>query len=171
MVIASFLSDGFRFRNGVAWRGIRDSHTQNVRNVGRRSGRVSLRFEKDRQNTDSFRGFIEKCRLFSNRSESLCLNSKALCLSLSIVYHMMYVVKLSVLFCGRLRSGILFPSSPPPPPPLVIFYSSRQHTLAETRMAMNRTEFALEEILKLRKQLPGSMVRKMQALWEEEGGE
>ena len=33
--------------------------------------RVSLWFEKDRQNIDSFRGFIEKYTLFSNRSETL----------------------------------------------------------------------------------------------------
>ena len=37
--------------------------------------RVSLQFEKEHSNIDSFRGFIEKFSLFSNRSESLIENT------------------------------------------------------------------------------------------------
>ena len=37
--------------------------------------RASLRFEKDRSNIDSFRGFIEKFSLFSSRSETLSTQS------------------------------------------------------------------------------------------------
>ena len=41
-------------------------------------GRASLRFEKHREHIDSFRGFLEKFSLFSNRSEALEMVPSAL---------------------------------------------------------------------------------------------
>ena len=43
----------------------------NLEQTNRNQIRTSLRFEKDQQNIDSFRGFIEEISLFSNRSEAL----------------------------------------------------------------------------------------------------